>query len=64
MVYTGAFQTQTVVWYLHLQETSVEIYAYPPGTIITPVFTPLARDPRFPIYARASQWVIGSSCPR
>jgi hypothetical protein len=63
-VYTGPFQTQTVVWYLHLHETSVQIFAYPPGTIITPNFTALAKDPRFPIHASASQWVIGSSCPR
>jgi hypothetical protein len=64
MVYTGAFQTQTVAWYLHLHETDVQIFAYPPGTIITPAFTALAKDPRFPIHASTAQWVIGSSCPR
>jgi hypothetical protein len=63
-VYTGAFQTQTVSWYLHLHQYQVEIFAYPPGTTITPDFTALAKDPRFPAYARTSRWVIGSSCRR
>jgi hypothetical protein len=62
-VYTGAFQTQTVAWYLHLHETQIEIFAYPPGTTLTPAFTYLSRDPRFPTIARTRDWVIGSSCP-
>jgi hypothetical protein len=63
-VYTGPFQTQTVAWYLHLHETQVEIFAYPPGTVIAPGYTSLSKDPRFPAYARTAHWVIGSSCPR
>ncbi len=61
-VYTGAFQTQTVAWYMHLHEVQVEIFAYPPGTTITPWFTALSHDPRFPKTARTRLWVIGSSC--
>jgi hypothetical protein len=61
-VYTGAFQTQTVAWYLHLHETQVEIFAFPPGTTITPGYTALSRDPRFPVYARTKLWKIGTSC--
>jgi hypothetical protein len=61
-VYTGAYQTQTVAWYLHLHEVQTEIFAFPPGTTITPWFTALSRDPRFPETARTKQWVIGSSC--
>jgi hypothetical protein len=62
-VYTGAFQTQTVAWYMHLHEMQTEIFAYPPGTTITPSFTSLSHDPRFPEKARTARWVIGSSCP-
>jgi hypothetical protein len=61
-VYTGAFQTQTVAWYLHLHEMQTEIFAYPPGTTIAPSFTSLSRDPRFPTIAKTRKWVIGSSC--
>src|SRR5262249_6780174 len=30
-VYTGAFQTQAVAWYMHLHEMDSEIFAFPPG---------------------------------
>jgi hypothetical protein len=63
-VYSGNFQTQTVAWYMHLHEDQVEIFPYPPGTTITPTYTSLARDPRFPAYAHTKLWTIGSSCPR
>jgi hypothetical protein len=61
-VYTGAFQTQAVAWYMHLHEMQSEIFAYPPGTTIAPWFSALSRDPRFPAQARTRKWVIGSSC--
>jgi hypothetical protein len=61
-VYTGAYQTQTVAWYMHLHEVQTEIFAFPPGTTITPRFTSLSHDPRFPVHARTARWVIGSSC--
>jgi hypothetical protein len=61
-VYTGAFQTQTVAWYMHLHELDTEIFAIPPGTTITPWYTALSHDPRFPQRARTKLWVIGSSC--
>jgi hypothetical protein len=61
-VYTGAFQTQTVAWYMHLHEMDTEIFAFPPGTTITPWFTALSHDPRFPTIARTARWFIGSSC--
>ena len=61
-VYTGAFQTQAVAWYLHLHETDVSIFAAPPGTMIAPHFTSNARDPRFPLVARTSRWMVGSTC--
>jgi hypothetical protein len=61
-VYTGAFQTQTVAWYMHLHESQVEIFALPPGTTVTPGYTALSRDPRFPVYARTKLWKVGTSC--
>ena len=63
-VYTGAFQTQVVAWYMHLHEMDTEIFAYPPGTTIAPYFSALSHDPRFPPIARTRKWVIGSSCAR
>jgi hypothetical protein len=63
-VYTGAFQTQVVAWYMHLHEMRSEIFAYPPGTTIAPYFSALSHDPRFPVVARTRKWVVGSSCAR
>jgi hypothetical protein len=63
-VYTGAFQTQAVAWYMHLHEMDSEIFAFPPGTTIAPSFSALSRDPRFPTIAKTRKWVIGSSCAR
>jgi hypothetical protein len=63
-VYTGAFQTQVVAWYMHLHEMDSEIFAFPPGTTIAPYFSSLSRDPRFPMIAKTRKWVIGSSCAR
>ncbi len=63
-VYTGAFQTQAVAWYMHLHEMDSEIFAFPPGTTIAPSFSSLSRDPRFPTIAETRKWVIGSSCAR
>jgi hypothetical protein len=61
-VYTGAFHTQAVAWYLHLHEVQAEIFAFPPGTTLTPGYSALSRDPRFPPIARTPLWVVGSSC--
>ena len=63
-VYTGAFQTQAVAWYMHLHEMDSEIFAFPPGTTIAPSFSALSRDPRFPTIAKTRKWVIGSSCAK
>ena len=63
-VYTGAFQTQAVAWYMHLHEMESEIFAFPPGTTIAPNYSALSKDPRFPTIAKTRKWVIGSSCAR
>jgi hypothetical protein len=61
-VFTGAFQTQAVAWYLHLHETEVSVFPFPPGTMIAPYWTPNARDPRFPVHAKTKRWMVGSTC--
>jgi hypothetical protein len=61
-IYTGAFQTQTVVWYMHVHETGVGYHPAPPGVAIAPIFEPLSRDARFPVIARTERWVVGASC--
>ena len=63
-MYTGAFQTQAVAWYMHLHEMESEIFAFPPGSTIAPSYSALSRDPRFPTIATTRKWVIGSSCAR
>jgi len=52
----------TTLFRSHLHEMQTEIFAFPPGTTITPWFTALSHDPRFPELARTKLWVIGSSC--
>ena len=61
-VFTGAFQTQAVAWYLHLHESEVSIFPAPPGTMIAPHYTANARDPRFPLVTKTTRWMVGSSC--
>jgi hypothetical protein len=61
-VYTGAFQTMTVAWYLHLHQSEVEIHPFPMGTAIAPDFEPLSRDGRFPMLAQTDRWIVGSTC--
>jgi hypothetical protein len=63
-VYTGAFQTQAIAWYMHLHEMESEIFALPPGSTIAPSYSALSRDPRFPTIAKTRKWVIGSSCAK
>ena len=61
-VFTAPFQTQALVWYLHLHETDVTIFPMPPGTIVVPHYTEHARDARFPLVTKTTRWMVGSSC--
>jgi hypothetical protein len=61
-VFTGAFQTQALVWYLHLHETEVSVFPFPPGTMIAPYWTANASDPRFPTVTKTKRWMVGSTC--
>ena len=47
-VYTAAFQTQAVAWYLHLHETDVRIFPAPPGTIVAPALHRPRPGPALP----------------
>jgi hypothetical protein len=61
-VMTGPFHVQAVAWYLHLHGDEVVIFPLPPGTTITPWYSALARDPRFPKLHETSQWIVGRAC--
>jgi len=61
-VYTGPFQTQALAWHLRLHEEDVKIFPSVPGTTVTPSYSALARDPRYPPVVRTRYWVVGSSC--
>jgi hypothetical protein len=61
-VFTGPFQTQALTWYLHLHETDVSIFPAAPGTVVAPLYTSYARDPRFPEVARTQRWMAGRTC--
>jgi hypothetical protein len=61
-VYTGPFQTQALAWHLGVHEEDVQIFPSGPGTTVTPSYSALARDPRYPPVVRTRYWVVGSSC--
>ena len=62
-VYAGPFDVQALAWYLHLHGNQIEIFPFPPGTVITGHLRALAEDPRFPVTGRTPNWVIRSTCP-
>jgi hypothetical protein len=62
-VYTGAFQTQVVAWYLRVHEEEVGLRPNPPGSLIAPRDIRLSRDARFPLRVSTSLWVLRSTCP-
>ena len=61
-VYTDPFQTQVVLWQLHLRGAAIGIHPVPPGTIIAPATTPAGRDARFRLLVRHGGWVVRSTC--
>ena len=62
-MYAGPFDVQAMAWFLHLHSEQIEIFPFPPGSLITGPTRALAVDPRFPAIGRTPQWVIRSSCP-
>ena len=61
-VFTGAFQVQTVAWYLHLHGRDVLIFPVPPGTTLAPRFSALSMDPRFSRVTETKKWIVGRAC--
>ena len=63
-VYTGPFHTPAVAWALDLHLDQVQIFAFPPGTLIAGRRSWLAHDPRFNPVARSRQWRVLRRCER
>jgi hypothetical protein len=61
-VYTDPYQTQAVLWELHLRGAALGIHPIPPGTILAPASTPAGRDARFTPLLRHGGWVVRSTC--
>jgi hypothetical protein len=62
-MFVGPFDVQAMAWFLHLHGEQIEIFPFPPGSLITGPTRSLAVDPRFPAIGRTPQWVIRSTCP-
>jgi hypothetical protein len=60
--YAGPFDVQAMAWNLHVHGEQIEIFAFPPGSLITGHSRALAGDPRFRVLGNTSQWVIRSTC--
>jgi len=63
-VYTGPFHTTAVAWALDIHIDEVEIFAFPPGTLLAGRRSWLAHDPRFNPVGRSAQWRILRRCDR
>jgi hypothetical protein len=63
-LYTDAFSTSMLAWYLHLHQRQVGFRQQPPGTTFESRGQRAARDPRFRRIAETREWVVGSSCAR
>jgi hypothetical protein len=62
-MYAGPFDVQAMAWYLHVHGEQIEIFPFPPGSVITGHARALSTDPRFPVIGRTAHWVIRSTCP-
>ena len=62
-VYTGPYQVQAVAWYLGSHSGEIGIDPEPPGILIAPRDSRLARDRRFPLLTTTSRWVVRRACP-
>ena len=63
-VYTGPFHTPAVAWNLRLHLDEVQVFPFPPGTLIAGRRSWLALDPRFDPVARSAQWRVLRRCVR
>jgi hypothetical protein len=63
-VYTGPFHTPAVAWALQRHLDEVQIFAFPPGTLLAGRRSWLAHDPRFHPVARSAEWRVLRRCGR
>jgi hypothetical protein len=63
-VFTGPFHTPAVAWQLGLHLDELQIFAFPPGTVIAGRRSWLAHDPRFHPVAGSAQWRVLRRCER
>ena len=61
-VFTGPYQVPAVAWHLKVHTGEVGIDPKPPGVLIAPRDSPLARDARFPLQTTTRQWVVRRDC--
>jgi hypothetical protein len=61
-VFTGPFHTPAVAWAMRLHLDQVQIFPFPPGTVIAGRRSWLAHDPRFNPVARSAQWRVLRRC--
>jgi hypothetical protein len=61
-VFTGRFEVPSVAWRLHRHVRDVEIFPYPPGWVLAPRHSALARDPRFTTVAETVKWIARRNC--
>jgi hypothetical protein len=61
-VYTGPYQVQAVAWHLKTHSGEVGIDPEPPGILIAPRDSALARDARFPLLTTTRRWVVRRAC--
>ena len=61
-VYTGPYQVQAVAWYVESHSGEIGIHPKPPGILIAPRDSRLARDERFPLLTTTRRWVVRRAC--
>ena len=61
-IYTDPFQTQPLLWEMHLEGPAIGIRPEPPGVIVTPRRARGSADRRFAVRALRSRWIVRATC--
>jgi hypothetical protein len=61
-VFTGPFQVQALAWYLHMHGSELRIFPFGPGAALSPRYSHLSVDPRYPRLTETKKWIVGRSC--
>jgi hypothetical protein len=61
-VFTDPFQTQPLLWQLHMEGPAIGIHPQPPGIVVTPLHNRGAVDPRFPRRLVHGHWIVRATC--